>query len=271
MPTAYAKEHNDMTLEHYKLGERRMKTLGIEVSKLRERLRDHALSLDKSEARDHGKDIHEVSRLAQRIRRGDYRDGVVQRELLRPDFVDNVPSGRRKRSRKRGVLTTADKIDITHRVIIEFEKQTEVAKEYRVTSQVVASIIHKAKKNKNFLKELLDAADMKERQRHTIQETVSSLNHSRSIIDSAKDIVSKVNACAEAPVSEQMVRSVMKEELGMCYRKIKTVSLHSNSEKNLVLRQRWAIEFLDQARKKKIFLNIDETWLGMSDFRRMKW
>ena len=57
----------------------------------------------------------------------------------------------------------------------------------------------------------------------------------------------------------------------MRFRKIKTVSLHSNSEKNLVLRQRWALEFLGLARKKKIFLNVDETWLGMSDFRRMKW
>ena len=57
----------------------------------------------------------------------------------------------------------------------------------------------------------------------------------------------------------------------MRYRKIHTVSLHSNSEKNLVLRQRWALEFLALARKKKVFLNIDETWLGMSDFRRMKW
>ena len=64
---------------------------------------------------------------------------------------------------------------------------------------------------------------------------------------------------------------MMKEELGMRFRKIKTVSLHSNSEKNLVLRQRWAIEFLALNRKKKIFLNVDETWLGMSDFRRMKW
>ena len=67
------------------------------------------------------------------------------------------------------------------------------------------------------------------------------------------------------------VRSVMKQELGMSYRKITTVSLHSNSEKNLVLRQRWSLEFLAQARKKKTFINIDETWLGMSDFRRMKW
>jgi hypothetical protein len=36
----------------------------------------------------------------------------------------------------------------------------------------------------------------------------------------------------------------MRQELGMRYRKIKQVSLHSNSEKNLVLRQRWALEFL---------------------------
>ena len=63
----------------------------------------------------------------------------------------------------------------------------------------------------------------------------------------------------------------MKEELGMSYRKIVTVSLHSNSEKNLVLRQRWAMEFFAQAKKKKVFLNVDETWLGMSDFRRRKW
>ena len=57
----------------------------------------------------------------------------------------------------------------------------------------------------------------------------------------------------------------------MRYHKIRTVSLHSNSEKNLVLRQRWSLEFLDQTRKKRVFINIDETWLGMSDFRRMKW
>ena len=63
----------------------------------------------------------------------------------------------------------------------------------------------------------------------------------------------------------------MKVDLEMRYRKIRTVSLHSNSEKNLVLRQRWALEFLNQARRRKIFLNVDETWLGMSDFWRMKW
>jgi hypothetical protein len=146
-----------------------------------------------------------------------------------------------------------------------------VAKEYRVSPQVVASLVHKAKRNKQFLKELLDARGLHDRQLETIKQTVGALNQSRSIISSAKEVVIEVNVHAEAPVSEKQVRSVMKEELGMSYRKIKTVSLHSNSEKNLILRQRYTIEFLAQARKKRIFLNIDETWLGMSDFRRMKW
>ena len=90
-------------------------------------------------------------------------------------------------------------------------------------------------------------------------------------MDSAKAVADSIDVTGQKPVSLSTVRSVMREELGMRFRKIKTVSLHSNSEKNLVLRQRWALEFLAQARKKKVFLNIDETWLGMSDFRRMKW
>ena len=94
---------------------------------------------------------------------------------------------------------------------------------------------------------------------------------SGQVIDSARSVAQDLEAFAIPSVKERDVRMVMREELGMRFRKIKTVSLHSNSEKNLVLRQRWALEFLTQARKKRVFLNIDETWLGMSDFRRMKW
>ena len=91
------------------------------------------------------------------------------------------------------------------------------------------------------------------------------------VIDNAEQVLNHVTQQQGITTTVREVRSVMKQELGMRYRKIHTVSLHSNSEKNLVLRQRWALEFLALARKKKVFLNIDETWLGMSDFRRMKW
>jgi hypothetical protein len=38
-----------------------------------------------------------------------------------------------------------------------------------------------------------------------------------------------------------------------------------------VLRQQFALRFIDLIAQNKVVLNIDETWLGMSDFRRRKW
>ncbi len=127
----------------------------------------------------------------------------------------------------------------------------------------------KAKKNKEFLQELFEKRDAVANRRDIIQTHVEKLNGKREVIDSAAHVIKSLNYENHFKTSEQEVRDVMKQELGMRYKKIKTVSLHSNSEKNLVLRQRWALEFLAQARKKKIFINIDETWLGMSDFHRM--
>ena len=51
----------------------------------------------------------------------------------------------------------------------------------------------------------------------------------------------------------------MREELGMRYRKISSVSIRTNSQKNLVLRQQFALNFLGLLKEKKVFLNIDET------------
>ena len=63
----------------------------------------------------------------------------------------------------------------------------------------------------------------------------------------------------------------MRDDCGMSYRSIKRISIHGNSPKNLVLRQQFAIEMLKVSMENKILLCIDETWLGMSDFRKMKW
>jgi hypothetical protein len=57
----------------------------------------------------------------------------------------------------------------------------------------------------------------------------------------------------------------------MSFRKIKPISVHANSQKNLVLRQQFALKLINAMQAGKTILNIDQSWLGMSDFRRMKW
>ena len=58
---------------------------------------------------------------------------------------------------------------------------------------------------------------------------------------------------------------------GMRYRKVKHIPLGTNTDRNLILRQRYVMAVLKKDHKSRVYLNIDETWLGMSDFRRMKW
>ena len=72
-------------------------------------------------------------------------------------------------------------------------------------------------------------------------------------------------------VSEQQIRNVMRHQLQMRYRKVIPISIHGNSEKNLVLRQQFAQKFIHHLLDGKILLNVDESWLGMTDFRRRKW
>ena len=72
------------------------------------------------------------------------------------------------------------------------------------------------------------------------------------------------------PITDLEVRRVMLAK-GMRYRKVVHIPLKANSDRNLVLRQRWAMAVLEKDHKHRVFLNLDETWLGMSDFRRMKW
>ena len=51
--------------------------------------------------------------------------------------------------------------------------------------------------------------------------------------------------------------SIMKKELGMSFRKIKEISKHSNSEKNHVLRQQFALILIKFLKEGKRIINVD--------------
>ena len=67
------------------------------------------------------------------------------------------------------------------------------------------------------------------------------------------------------------LRQYLRKELNLRYKRIEATSWKGNAPKNLILRQHFAIGFLRLDLTKKKLVNIDETWIGMSDFRRMRW
>ena len=57
----------------------------------------------------------------------------------------------------------------------------------------------------------------------------------------------------------------------MRYKRVKRIPFRGNSERCLVLRQQYAKFMLGLLSSGRRVINIDETWINQTDFRRMKW
>ena len=82
----------------------------------------------------------------------------------------------RRRSRRRGTLTTTEKIAISHKVLCLQQSQVELAKEYRVTQPCISNIIRRSRSNPKFLEELVSQRRAKEKVREDIAELVLKLD-----------------------------------------------------------------------------------------------
>ena len=83
-------------------------------------------------------------------------------------------------------------------------------------------------------------------------------------------VASEVMERTGMEVKDCYVRAQLRE-LGLRYKKVKQIPFQGNTQRSLVLRQRWSLNFLGQDYKAWNVINCDETWLGMADFRRMHW
>ena len=90
-------------------------------------------------------------------------------------------------------------------------------------------------------------------------------------ISSVKGVVEHLKVEEGIHVKDWVVKDIMKKELDLRYKRINQISWQGNSDKNKILRQQFGLTLLQIDFKKKVVLNVDETWLGMSDFRKFKW
>ena len=128
------------------------------------------------------------------------------------------------------------RIQIVHEVLVQHRLQREVAAKHRVSIATVSSLCKKAQNNQSFLKELVADREAKAERRRQIGQTVLEMNQLNVFVDSARSVKKVLLEGLDMEASERQIRTIMREDLGMRYRKILPVSIHGNSEKNLVLR-----------------------------------
>ena len=82
----------------------------------------------------------------------------------------------------------------------------------------------KATKHKAFLEELLHKENEATIKRQTIVKAVSKLNDQGAFIGSAASVVKAIEQEGQTGIKGDLVRKVMKQELGMSYAKIQIIS-----------------------------------------------
>ena len=70
------------------------------------------------------------------------------------------------------------------------------------------------------------------------------MNDKRTVIDSVLQIKQEMKQKLAMEIKAHVIKDAMVGELGMSFRKIVKGSLHLNRDKNLILRQEWAMRYL---------------------------
>ena len=176
----------------------------------------------------------------------------------------------RKKGCRRPTLTTGEKLTIIHAAIVLQLPWKEITKEHRVSMATVGMLVGKAKKNPKFISEIHNKRDAWIAKENAIRNVVDQMIQEDVFVDNCRAVIARVSEQDGPQCTEREVRLVMKA-MGMTYRKVKHIPIGANSNRNLILRQRFVMAALAKDNKQRVYLNVDETWIGMSDFRRMKW
>ena len=96
----------------------------------------------------------------------------------------------------------------------------------------------------DFFDDLVRLREEKIAERALVAEKISQINEESEIISSIPSLASHLKETWGIDKKPGELAKVLKVDLGMRYRKIKGVSVNTNSERNLVLRQRFALELI---------------------------
>ena len=142
---------------------------------------------------------------------------------------------------------------------------------YRVGRITVLNLIKKVRKNKQFINELWARDTAKAQKEDAIERKAGHFLLVERPILKAAELRYDLKLDGVSGITDKLVCTVLKERLGMDYRRIKGVSNTANTHKNMILRQQFAYKMIELLQSGKRIINIDETWLNDTNFVRKKW
>ena len=128
------------------------------------------------------------------------------------------------------------RLEIAHKVAIEHELLSDVAREYRVTTSCISRIVSKMRQDPSDIVLRIEKDTDKALTDETLAAFVDAKLMRGELIVRAEDIQRDFEAKTGLRLKVYRVRRVMHELLGLGYKKIVPIPVHGNSERCLVQR-----------------------------------
>ena len=135
----------------------------------------------------------------------------------------------------------------------------------------MTKLISSQKKNKDLMTQLIEKQEEDFLLRRLIQDAAEQLKKEGRKLTSAQVVQSHIKTVNRKDVELKVVKDVLKKDLDMTFGKARDQAININSTRNVLLRQAWALRFLKPDLNKKVILNVDESWIAQTDYRRMMW
>ena len=83
---------------------------------------------------------------------------------------------------------------IAHKVLVQFEPQRDVAKEFRIGQSVVSKLIRKAKKNPAFFHELKSEEDTQQLRKKEAIRMIDDMLVKNTVLESAEQVTKELDS-----------------------------------------------------------------------------
>jgi transposase-like protein len=197
-------------------------------------------------------------------------EGLAEKEKRKRAELESVPA-RQYKARHRSSLSAAEQQEIVEAYADQYVPQKEVARRFRVSPQLVGSLVRDSKKKPEKLRAVKEKEKRLAEEKRAIQSAIAGMQRSRKLISSAKVVQDEVQGSSSFEVSTKLVRQVLRQDCQLGFVRAKKFYPQANSARCRVLRQQYALEMFKLLEQGKRVVNIDETWLNETTYVRRAW
>ena len=143
------------------------------------------------------------------------------------------------------MLTVEQKIYIVQQKV-EFDRRTQsIVCETGVSQALIDGLVREYQANPNWLSEMKQQMDDDQEDDQHLNKIIAAEVMEKRPFFSIASIKDRAAISGMEDVNGKVIATKLKKEFGLSYRKVSVISHLSNVDKNLILRQLWAIKYLE--------------------------